>query len=290
MKYVNKTTYRAFFFVALSVLSSYIYAHGDLGQRIHSLTHAIEKDSNNDSLYLKRSQLYFDKGLYLRAQSDLTIYFKHVNETRGAHDPTFLDAVYAQSKICLKLNDIKCTKKYIRIFMSGIKNDAARSRGYNVLAEMYLLEKEPKQAFDSYVMAVSKLDPPEPSVLIALAQTSMLLDDSFQYSALSILRLSVEKIGPVSSVLDVAIEIARHLSEWSQAQDFLLLMLEPAVGFRQAVLLAQQGDIWFQAKRVAEAQRSWTASLVAIDILPVKKKRLLPVVQLREKLQEKLKS
>lgn len=115
------------FCVICLLITSFIYAHGDLTKRIESKTQEISKDSKNPQLYFERGYLYEQHEEYKKALSDY-LKSEELGNTTGVLHYRIAQTYYnsynfsealRSSKTCLEINslDVKINKLHAQILI-----------------------------------------------------------------------------------------------------------------------------------------------------------------------------
>ena len=251
-------TLRALGLLALfSILAFYPHtsrAHGETLIQIGALTQQIESGTtNNESLYLRRGELFREHKDWERAKADyekaleLGINPADVNLNRG--------------RLLLDKGDLKSA---VAIFDSVINSAPKLGDAYIERGRSWLKLENRDKAIADLQQGLSLLDTPQPEHFKELAQALASAGELEQ--ALTTLDQGIKKFGPLPLLQSDAIDIELRLSRWKAAVariDEVLKIVD-----RKERWFAQKGEVLLKDNRPNEAKKALMSALKAIDALP----------------------
>lgn len=237
--------------LVLSTLSFGVLAHDDPGSRINVLTDRIAQRPADATLYLARARLWRLDGHHEAAVRDFeraSELHRDLRDVEYLHGLTLLETGKAAQAMAH-------LDRYLLQNPNKARARAARARALVVLGDHSL-------AVADFTRAIKQLPNPDYYRERARAQANA---GNLQ-SALRGLDDGVSRLGPLASLLEMAIELALETGDFDAA----LVRLERAHWRhrRPDIWQAKRGAILLQAGRQAEARQAFEQALSAMESLP----------------------
>jgi tetratricopeptide (TPR) repeat protein len=230
-------------------------AHGPLHEQIAATARQIERDPTNAALYLKLGELH---RLHEEFEPALADY------ARAAKlDPRIdqIDLLRGKTLFAAGLNDR--AKEALDRFLAAHPTDAD---GLATRARVRVVLGTGLEATADLSGAIRNSNPPDPDLYRERAQLLVAEGGDHIAEALHGLDEGIAKLGPIATLEMPAIEI--EIS--SRRFDTALARVDQlaASSPRKETWLARRGEILEKASRPADAQKSYSEALAAIEKLP----------------------
>lgn len=257
--------------ICLYPLSS--HGHGETLIQIGNLTQQIEgATTNKGTLYLHRGQLFREHKDWDRAEAD----FERAIEFGANRSDVNLN----RARLCIDKGELEQARE---LFNSSIA-ESQNGEAYFERGQLWLKFESSTNAINDMAKALSLLKHPEPNHYTELA--AVLVQNGERKRALDVLDSGIRKFGPLPSLQSDAVDIEISLNNLDSAVtrvDSTMKIVD-----RKEHWHARKGGILLRANRLPEAQKAFTASLRAIDLLPPVLKQSPAMLQLQAELRRQL--
>ncbi len=244
--------------LAVLAVTRVAWAHGDVHPRIDAATAQIAAQPRNGPLFLARGLLYevdedwrsaardLQSALDLGAVDDALVF--HLARARAnAGDPA--------GAIALLDDDLRA--------------HPSRVDGFLVRARAHAALRHTQEAASDYDTVIARAEPVAPEYFIERARA--LATAGARDRSLAGLHAGVERLGPLASIVTVAVSIEREGGHTDDALAWISML--PAPLRASAEWRRVEGDIERDAGRPARALRAWRAGIEWIDALPPTRRR-----------------
>lgn len=247
------------------------HCHLDPAQRIQEYSAKITESKSDPQLLLRRAKLHIEQAEFAAAKADLLQVLRHAPQANAAH--FHLAQVYQASQ------QWPAARQAAQQFVAHADSAAERARGYQLLGDIAMAEKDYLRALGHYRKKLAVQQKPIPQDYLLAARAAQLSEGSD--AALTLLDEGLRKLGPVSALQQEAFALERGQGNYTAALARVAQMLAVAHGYRVAVLLEQQAQILLALRRVGHAQASLQRALAQIQALPAHRRALRPVRDLQ---------
>ncbi len=257
------------------LLPTFVWAHGDLHQRIQILTNKIKIDNKDPELFLKRAELYRQHQEWSSAIKD----FKKVRELNPQH-PLLS---YLFGKLLIEANKPIEAKKELDQF---IKLNPNHGPAFLYRARTWVKLKNKQEAEKDYNQAIHFFSPPEPDLYLERANIVFSMGKPFQEKALQGLDEGIKTIGPIVTLINQAINFEREIGKYKQAIKRIELLPEKLKS--HPFWLNIKGDILIEAGKNEEAKQTFYLALKKIKSFSARRQQTRATKKLEEEIQQKL--
>lgn len=242
------------FFAGSTILAFRVQAHGDLHERINSLTAQILTNSTNPELWLQRADLHRQHAEFAAAQTDL--------DRAMQLKPGWASAALQQARIAFDREDFPGCEQAAT---SCLQLEPGNARALVLRARSLVQLKQLARAIADYDAVLTRTNSarPLPDWFVERAQAQAALGKLAD--AVHGLDDALRELGETPSFALPAIEYERQRGAFAAA----LARLERAENFfDRESFLALRGEIFLQAGRCADAAKDFSAALVAVENFP----------------------
>lgn len=250
-------------------------AHADLLLQIDDLTARIEAAPDDPDLYLRRADLHRRHANWPAALAD------YQRAAALAADRSALD--YLVGRIWLDAGRPRlAAAAFGRVLMARPDDSDAlvlRSRAYAALGLSQAAARDLRAAVDLS-------ETPRPELFVELAQLLAGTEPARLEDALGALDDGIARIGPIVTLVELAVELERRRGAPQAALRRLRVLPLP---LRQRPnWLARRGNLLVAAGQVDDARAAYAAALAAIDQLPAARRMSQAMIELRHRIQRQL--
>jgi len=260
-------------FLAVLVPASVALGHGDVHERIAELTEEIEQSPGNAALYVRRGSLYGLDESWAQALADY--------ESAGRIDPSSADIDFLKAKVLVELEE---NERAVALLDSFLSSEPEHADGYLIRARAHVAQGHIDEATDDYARAIALFERPAPRYYLERARA--LIEAGRVDDALLGLREAVSDLGPLASVIELAVEEEEKRGRYEGAlrwADLLSPTLRQSPRWR-----AIAGNLADRAGQASRAEHEYREGLAAIDALPPARQGTQAMVALRAELAGRL--
>lgn len=254
------------------------WSHGDLHDQIDDVSMQLADDKQKPKLYLKRGKLYLQDGNFHEALHDFRKSLKL--------DPALHVVHYHLGEAYLAMGRSDTAEQHTRLFINslGPETYGGLSRGYELLGKIYQKKNKHLDAAKAYEQSLQNNMQPGPIDYLQAAEAYVKSGAKYQQHAMHLLDKGIDKLGPVVTLQEAAIE----LEILSGSYDAALARVgtfrsqgisEPNISYRQASIMAA-------ASRFEDAQTYYKKALTEIESLPANKQLSRSIQKLRLLIEE----
>ena len=247
--------------------------HGDIHERIQDLTVKMESDGGTSALYLKRGELHRLHRDWDRALAD------YAEAEKLSDDLPHLP--YLKGRLWLEAGQPAKAVPYLDAFLERTPRhvDAllVRSRSLGKMGRF-------REAVSDLDTAIPLHSRPTPEYFLERAQLQIRMGDV--PAALRGLDAGLERLGPIVSLIDFAIDLEVEDRRYEPALERLDSL--PLILRKQPAWIARGAGILVQAGRSKEAVQEYQLALQAIDDLPPHRSQARAFLEVREQILEHL--
>jgi tetratricopeptide (TPR) repeat protein len=255
--------------IAMPALASVALGHGDVHERIEELTEKIEGEPGNAALYVRRGSLYALDESWEQALADY--------ESASRLDPNLPKIDFLKAKMLVALDQHERGVALLDSFLSG---EPQHADGYLVRARAHVAQGHIDAAIDDYTRAIALFKRPAPRYY--LERVRVLLDAGRIDEALEGLRQGVADLGPLASLVEVAVKEEEKRGNYEEAlrwADLLSPTLRHSPRWR-----ATAGNLASRAGYASQAEHEYREGLAAIEALPPARRGTEAMIRLRTEL------
>ncbi len=230
-----------------------LFAHPAIDARIRSVSARIEATPTDADLYLRRGDLYRQLGDWSAALDD----FENA-ERRGA-DP--VELMYQKGRLWADAGDAVRARSYLDRVVA-LRPDDPHAR----LARARLASVSPQSATNDLTRAIDVLERPAPDLYVERARILLQAGAAFHEMAAQGIEEGIERLGPLVTLLDTAVEIELSRQRFDAALNYLRRL--PSVLQSQPEWLLRYADALSLAGRQEEANFYYDRTRMAVDARP----------------------
>jgi len=272
---MRQLTFILFFIIPFSA-----WSHGDLHDQIHDVSTKLHHDMHNAALYLKRGQLYLKDETPNEAIRDFRKALDLDSELMVAH--------YHLAQALLTIGESDTAERHARLFIAslGQMTYGGLSRGYGLLGRIYQERNDPINAAEAYEKSLQNNMQPRPFSYLRVAEAYVQSGQQYHQQALNILDKGIDKLGPIVTLQEAAIELELLFEHYDAALTRVRTLRTQ--GLHEANIHFKQASIMSKAQRLEEAQAHYKMALTEIDRLPTNKQSSRAMLKLRLSIEEEL--
>lgn len=254
---------------SLSALSTQLWAHGDLHERIAKLTKQIKKSPKDPSLYFKRATLYYHHEEYKKARNDFD-----QSKQLGGKDKA-LPYWYGRVYLAMEKPD-----SGILHLQPYIQNNGQDVNAHRVLAKLYVAKKDWANATIHFRSLIDHADPILPENYLEL--THSLQEQKDYETALKTLQEAQTKLGELVVIQNALVDLYVEVGDYETAVDIYDQRIAKATRreklYYQAATLLYEGNMWKYANDyLHKAEEEW-------DDLPTRIKNTKAMQKLKQEM------
>jgi len=262
------------FIISCLLISSALFAHGDLSIRIEQKTKEIAKDAHNSELYYERGVLYQQHIEYKKAIQD----YKKA-KTLGS------DNRLLNFKLSETYYENKKYKKALKNILLCFGSETQNVNVYKLKARILLKLGRYEETMVAYKYVVDNTIDIRPEAIIEYS-TIILTIDSLNYKgALEAIELGLEKIG--SNTVTFQLKKIEYLKKSNQVDRVIQQ-------YNQLISSSVRKEFWYYEKskyqnsvdRNTAANISLQQAIIAIELLPLKFKNTIAIKKLQTQINE----
>ncbi|MDH3199476.1 MAG: hypothetical protein OEM15_01150 [Myxococcales bacterium] len=260
-------------FLAVLVPASIALGHGDVHERIAELNEEIEQHPSDAALYVRRGSLYALDESWAQALADY--------ESADRIDPRLSNIDFLKARVLVELEENERAAVLLDSFLSS---EPERADGYLVRARAHVALGQIDEGTDDYSRAIALFERPAPRYYLERARA--LIDAGRVDEALAGLREAVADLGPLASLVELAVEEEEkrgHCEEALRWADLLSPTLRHSPRWR-----AIAGNLAHQLGQASRAEDEYRKGLAAIDALPQARQGTEAMVAMRAQLTSRL--
>ena len=247
--------------------------HGDVHERIVTLTAEIARHTNDAMLYVQRGELYRVHRDWQQALADY--------DRAQQLNPSLTRIDVCRGRLWLESDQPKAALAPLTRYLSGITNDA---EAFSIRARAHAKLGAHGEAARDFSRAVAIQPSGSPELYIEGAQSLAAAGASAE--AIQLLDAGIRRMGPLVTLQLTAIELERELRRYDAAVarvDAVMARLQ-----RKESWLVRRARILTEAGRTKDAQESYRAALKAIENLPPSHRRTRATMELEAAIQSAL--
>lgn len=259
--------------IAVLVPTSIALGHGDVHERIVALTEEIEQHPGDAALYVRRGSLYALDESWAQALLDY--------ESAGRVEPSAPNIDFLKAKVLVELEE---NERAVALLDSVLSQEPERADGYLIRARAHVAQGHIDEGTDDYSRAIALFERPAPRYYLERARA--LIDAGRVDEALAGLREAVADLGPLASLVELAVEEEEKRGHYEEAlrwADLLGPTLRHSPRWR-----AIAGNLAHQLGQASRAEDEYHAGLAAIDALPPARQGTEAITALRTELTSRL--
>ncbi|MDH3625681.1 MAG: tetratricopeptide repeat protein [Myxococcales bacterium] len=259
--------------IAVLVPTSIALGHGDVHERIAALTEEIEQQPGDAALYVRRGSLYALDESWAQALLDY--------ESAGRVEPSAPNIDFLKAKVLVELEE---NERAVALLDSVLSQEPEHADGYLIRARAHVALGHIDEGTDDYTRAIALFERPAPRYYLERARA--LIDAGRVDEALAALREAVADLGPLPSLVELAVEEEEKRGHYEEAlrwADLLSPTLRHSPRWR-----AIAGNLAHQLGQASRAEDEYRKALAAIDALPPARQGTEAMTALRTELTSRL--
>lgn len=250
-------------------------AHGDLHDRIESVTKAIEKKPSDPGLYLERGQLHGLHGQWDAALADFA---------RVSHlDPHLIAVEFCKGQMLFDAGRYEEAERCLSAFLTVEPNHAT---ALATRARTLVKLEHPIAAAADFSRAITATTEPKPEYYIERAQALASTQAGRIGDGIDGLEQGIKEMGPVFTLQFHALELEIKAKRYDEALKRLDQIA--ASSNRKERWAAQRAEILESAGRTKEAYAAYARAFQLFEALPPARKKEPAMVTLGERLRKVL--
>jgi len=255
--------------ISFLVMSSMLFAHGDLSIRIEQKTKEIAKDVRNSELYYERGVLYQQHLEYKNAIQD----YKKAKALGS-------DNELLNFKLSETYYESKKYKEALAIVLLCFGSETQNVNVYRLKARILLKLGRYEETMEAYKYVVDNTIAIRPEAIIEYS-TIILTIDSLNYKgALEAIELGLERVG--KNTVTFQLKKIEYLKKSNQVEEVIKQ-------YNQLIKNSVRNEFWYYEKatyqydvdRSIEANISLQQAKMAIQLLPLKFKNTIAIKKLQ---------
>lgn len=252
-----------------------VLAHADIVERIAALDQEIQENPGSAALYLKRGELHRLHRDWPAALADYGRAEQLKPEESAVH--------YYRGRMWLEAGQPRLARPELDLFLAARPEHAdallVRSRARALLGERMA-------GVDDLTRAIALLDRPTPEVYLERARLLVAEGPSYVDRALAGLDEGIDRLGPLVTLIQFAIEVERDRGRYLSGLDRLDRLPENLAG--QPKWLGLRADLLLEAGRKNEAHAAYAAGLEIIEAYPPARRKSRATSQLEARLRSSM--
>jgi len=262
------------FTINFLLISSILFAHGDLSIRINKKTEEIAKDVRNSELYYERGVLYQQHLQYKKAIKDYKL-----AKTLGNDDS------HLNFKLSEAYYERKKYKKALRSIKTCFGSENQNVNVYKLKARILFKLRRYEETMEAYKYVVDNTIDIRPEAIIEYSAIILSIDNSNYKGALEAIEFGLEKVGKSTVVFQL--KKIEYLKKMSKVDAVL-------VQYNQLIKKSMRKEFWYYEKakyqnnvdRVSAANISLQQAKLAIEVLQLKFKNTIAIKNLQIQINE----
>lgn len=249
------------------------WSHGDLHDQIDDIGKQLVDDKQKSGLYLKRGKLYLQDGNFHEAIHDFRKSLKLEPALHVVH--------YHLGEAYLASGRTDTAEHHTQLFIKSLGSETygGLSRGYGLLGKIYQKRNKHLEAAQAFEQSLQNNMQPSPIDYLQAAEAYVKSGTKYQQQAMHLLDQGIDKLGPVITLQEAAIELEMLTGSYDAALARVGTfrsqgISEPNISYRQALIMAA-------ARRFEDAQIYYKKALTEIDGLPENKQMSKSIQKLR---------
>jgi tetratricopeptide (TPR) repeat protein len=271
-RYLNAVLVAAFLFT-----SSASYGHTAIDEQIQSVNVRINEAPTDYLLYLRRANLNRIHGDW---DASLADYAKA--EEFGPEELT-QDLYFYRGRVWFDAGNYRLAREALDHFLK-IRPDHYEARLTSARTWVALHNTDAATSDFSYALQLAE----NPSPDLYLERSAVFASAGHNEEALNGIREAVEKLGPIITLVQFAIELEVSQQHYQEAQSWVTML--PDAVKNQSRWLMQSGDLYAALEETHSAHEQWLAALKALDALPESRQKVPANMNLRAELKTRLRS
>lgn len=252
--------------IGLAVTAPAALAHGDDQMLIDALTEELAKAPEAD-LFIRRGELYRHHQEWAKAGADF--------DSAVRLDPKLTIVDYFRARLLLEAGEPQKAQPFIERY---VKNTPDEAEGWFLRGDIRAAVGDHEKGELDYIEGLRKTPRARPEHYLRRAKFLALAPKPDPARILAALDEGIQRVGPVISLVDYAIELELERKNYSAA----LTRIDDAMQHapRRESWLVRKGDILVKAGRAGEAVAAYRAALAAIEDLPPRYRDTVPMEKL----------
>ena len=274
------TRWRTFALLAAAcgLLGDPALAHVGVDTRIHNYDEQIQSNPDSALLYLKRGEAHRENQHWKLAWSDYETALAY------ADDPDIrLEVFFCMGRMKLQQDQ---PRQALDLLHRVIDQNPDYKMARLNIARAYLALHNPAMAVDEMDVFVASIAKPAPDYFLERARMAVTIEPSGNVRALDGLTEGIERLGPLVSLVQMAVELSIEMDNPRSAQ--ALVERLPSAVQSLPKWQARLGDIHRQAGQQEAAEAAYRQAMQKIDELPASRQATRAMRSLKEELCVKL--
>jgi tetratricopeptide (TPR) repeat protein len=271
-RYLNAVLVAAFLFTG-----SASYGHTAIDEQIKSVNVRIDEAPTDYLLYLRRANLYRMHGNW---DASLADYAKA--EELGPEELA-QDLYFYKGRVWFDAGNYGLARESLDHFLK-IRPEHYEAR--LTRARTWVALHNTDAATRDFTYALKLAENPSPDLY--LERSAALASAGHSDEALNGIREAVEKLGPLITLVQFAIELEVSQQHYQEAQSWVTML--PDAVKNQSRWLMQSGDLYAALEETHSAHEQWLAALKALDALPESRQKVPANINLRAELEARLRN
>jgi len=242
------------------------HAHGDDKLLIEALTEELANTPDAD-LFIRRGELFRHHAEWARAEVDY--------RAAAQLQPGLLLVDFFRARMYFESGDASKALTFVDRYLRQVPGGA---EGWFLRGEIACALGHGEEAAANYAEGIQRSAEPRPEHFLRRARLLASLPQPDTARILAALDEGVERIGPVISLVDYAVEIDLQRADYDSALRRITRAMASAP--RQEAWLVRQGNVLTRSGKKDEALRAYRAALVAITELPERDRVTVPIEKL----------
>jgi len=270
----SKTPGMGILFTLFSSLAFFL-PHGDLHLRIEEISRVIDQYPDSLELYRSRGELYLQHEQAALANQDFTFCLQ-----QGLRDSRALEGM---SKSLIPAQTLDSSLYYIDL---ALDKDSTNASALEWKARLLFLLYQFCESGQLYETIISDATSPSPSLFIDASNSWIKCSQDGYQHAIDILRTGLNRIGPLHVLQKELVHHYLQHNDFESALSMQSELIEHAVS--KIIPLYERASIYLLAGQKQEALVDIQNALLLFDQLPVSKKDLPAMIQLKQKMENLL--
>lgn len=261
--------------IAIAIASPLALAHGDLHDQIVAISQRIQADPSSVDLVIRRAELYREHEQWPEAAAD---YYRAEVLDRGRAAINL-----GRGKMFLATGKLGAARTQLDTVLKAQPHhvDALVTR-----AQVLQAQGKHLAAAADYAQAIATASEPEPDFYLGRANALSQSSTARTNDAIACLDEGIARLGKLPTLSLAAIELELGQGAFDSALARLDTLREGQP--RQEGWLERRGDILSAAQRPELAMQAWRDALAALDALPPRLRGTGAMLQLRNRLSQRL--
>lgn len=242
------------------------FGHGDDQVLIDALTDELAKAPDAD-LFIRRGELYRHHQEWAKAAADF--------ESAAKLEPKLTIVDFFRARLLLEAGEPQKAQPFVERYVQHTPDEA---EGWFLRGDIRAALGDHEAGALDYVEGLRKTPRPRPEHYLRRAKFLALAPKPDPARILAALDEGIQRVGPVISLVEYAIELEVARKNYSDA----LARIDDAMQHapRRETWLVRKGDLLVKAGRTNEAVAAYRAALAAIDDLPPRYRDTVPIEKL----------